>query len=83
MRSAIRSVFLAATGLALVACSGGAPAAAPTTGWAVDIALRHAMQERRHGVLVTQTGFSTYTVAVSRDVPYGDTREQRRWASMT
>ncbi|QCO99908.1 hypothetical protein FCN77_22060 [Arthrobacter sp. 24S4-2] len=49
---------------------------------AVDIALRHAMQERRHGVLVTQTGFSTYTVAVSRDVPYGETREQRQWASM-
>lgn len=40
------------------------------------------MQERRHGVLVTQTGFSRYTVAVSRDVPYGETRELRQWASM-
>ncbi|MEK0156615.1 hypothetical protein [Arthrobacter oryzae] len=48
---------------------------------AVDIALRHAMQEQHHGVLVTQTGFSTYTVAVSRDVPYGETRELRQWAS--
>jgi hypothetical protein len=49
---------------------------------AVDIALRHAMQERRHGVLVTQTGYSSYTVAVSRDVPYGETRERRQWSSL-
>ncbi|MBT2596861.1 hypothetical protein [Arthrobacter sp. ISL-72] len=49
---------------------------------AVDIARRYAMQERRHGILVTQTGFSTYTVAVSREVPFGETRELRQWADM-
>jgi hypothetical protein len=48
---------------------------------AVDIALRHAMRERRHGVLVTQIDYSCYTVAVSRDVPYGETRERRQWSS--
>lgn len=49
---------------------------------AVDIALRHAMQERRHGVLVTQTGYTTYTVAVSREVPYGETHELRQWSAL-
>jgi hypothetical protein len=35
------------------------------------------MQERRHGILVTQHGYTSYTVAVSRDVPYGQTHERR------
>jgi hypothetical protein len=44
---------------------------------AVEIAREHAKKERRHGVLVTQHGYTSYTVAVSGDVPYGLTREQR------
>jgi hypothetical protein len=44
---------------------------------AVEIARGHAMKERRHGILVTQHGYSSYTVAVSRDVPYGQTHERR------
>jgi hypothetical protein len=44
---------------------------------AVEIARTHAMQERRHGILVTQHGYTSYTVAVSRDVPYGQTHERR------
>ena len=44
---------------------------------AVDIARRHAMKERRHGILVTQHDFTRYTVAVSRDVPFGQTHERR------
>lgn len=44
---------------------------------AVDIARKQAMQECRHGILVTQRGYTSYTVAVSRDVPYGQTHERR------
>ncbi len=44
---------------------------------AVDIVRARAMQERRHGILVTRHDFATYTVAVSRDVPYGETLERR------
>ena len=45
---------------------------------AVDIAREHAMTEGRHGILVTQHGYTRYTVAVSRDVPYGQTHERRQ-----
>ncbi|MCU1515827.1 MAG: hypothetical protein JWQ75_548 [Pseudarthrobacter sp.] len=44
---------------------------------AVEIACEHAMKEGRHGILVTQHGYTSYTVAVSRDVPYGQTHEHR------
>lgn len=44
---------------------------------AVEIARGHAMKEGRHGILVTQRNYTTYTVAVSRDVPYGQTHEWR------
>jgi dissimilatory sulfite reductase (desulfoviridin) alpha/beta subunit len=44
---------------------------------AVEIAREHAVKERRHGVLVTQHGFTRYTVAISRDVPFGQTLERR------
>ncbi|QCB96805.1 hypothetical protein E5206_07550 [Arthrobacter sp. PAMC25564] len=44
---------------------------------AVGIARENAMKERRHGILVTQHGYTSYTVAVSRDVPYGQTHERR------
>ncbi|WP_427004135.1 hypothetical protein [Pseudarthrobacter sp. H2] len=45
---------------------------------AVEIAREHALKECRHGILVTQHGYTSYTVAVSRDVPYGQTYEQRQ-----
>ncbi|MET3175352.1 hypothetical protein [Arthrobacter sp. UYCu721] len=44
---------------------------------AVEMAREHAMQESRHGILVTQCSYTNYTVAVSRDVPYGQTHERR------
>lgn len=44
---------------------------------AVGIAREHAMKERSHGILVTQHGYTSYTVAVSRDVPFGQTHERR------
>ncbi|WP_427019213.1 hypothetical protein ACQCSX_20960 (plasmid) [Pseudarthrobacter sp. P1] len=34
------------------------------------------MQERRHGILATWHNHTTNTVAVSRDVPYGETHER-------
>lgn len=43
---------------------------------AVDIARTRAMQDRRHGILVTRHNHTSYTVAVSRDVPYGQTHER-------
>jgi hypothetical protein len=44
---------------------------------AVEIAREHAVREHSHGILVTQHGFTRYTVAISRDVPYGQTHERR------
>lgn len=44
---------------------------------AVEIAREQAMRESRHGILVTQHAYTSYTVAVSRDVPYGQTHERR------
>jgi len=41
------------------------------------MAREQAMQEGRHGILVTQHGYTSYTVAVSRDVPFGQTLEHR------
>jgi hypothetical protein len=43
---------------------------------AVEIAREHAMKECRRGILVTQHGYTNYTVAVSRDVPYGQAHER-------
>ncbi|MCO4252065.1 hypothetical protein [Pseudarthrobacter raffinosi] len=50
---------------------------------AVETVRRHAMRERRNGIMVTQHSFTHYTVAISREVPYGQTREQRAWDSET
>jgi len=33
------------------------------------------------GVMVTQHDYSTYSVTISPNVPYGETREQRQWTS--
>ena len=43
---------------------------------AVDAALEHALKDGRHGILVTRHGHTTYTVAVSAEVPYGQTMER-------
>lgn len=43
---------------------------------AVDAALLHAMKEARHGILVTRHGHTTFTVAISARVPYGQTLEE-------
>jgi hypothetical protein len=47
---------------------------------AVEIARTCAM-DHRHGIWVTQHGFTSYTVAVSQDVPYGLIRERRNWSA--
>jgi hypothetical protein len=43
---------------------------------AVELARQRAVEEGRHGVLVTRHGPASFTVAVSADVPYGITRER-------
>ena len=43
---------------------------------AVGVARSRAMQERRHGVLVTRHSHTLFTVAVSAEVPYGLTVER-------
>jgi photosystem II stability/assembly factor-like uncharacterized protein len=43
---------------------------------AVELAQQHAMREGKHGVLVTRHGPSSFTVAVSGDVPFGITQER-------
>lgn len=44
---------------------------------AEEIARRRALQEGRCGILVTRHGYTSFTVAVSRDVPYGLTQERQ------
>jgi hypothetical protein len=44
---------------------------------AVEQARQHAMEEGRHGILVTRHGHTTFTVAVSEDVPFGQTQERQ------
>ena len=46
---------------------------------AEQIAREHAMQHGLHGVLVTQHGYTSFTVTLSPDVPYGLTRLRREW----
>jgi hypothetical protein len=43
---------------------------------AVDEARKHAIQEGRHGILVTRHGHTTFTVGVNAKVPYGQTLEE-------
>jgi hypothetical protein len=44
---------------------------------AVEQARQHAMEGGRHGILVTRHGHTTFTVAVSEDVPFGQTQERQ------
>lgn len=46
---------------------------------AVDAAREEAIKHGRHGILVTQHGYSSFTVAVSPEVPFGLTAEKREW----
>ncbi|SEJ77983.1 hypothetical protein SAMN04487917_11353 [Arthrobacter sp. yr096] len=39
---------------------------------AVDAAIQYPIREGRHGILVTRTGYTTFTVVISGRVPYGD-----------
>ncbi|WAH98228.1 hypothetical protein [Arthrobacter sp. MMS18-M83] len=43
---------------------------------AVDLALEYAMKAGQYGILVTRHGHSTFTVAVSAEVPFRQTREE-------
>lgn len=43
---------------------------------AVEAALQYATKEGMHGILVTRHGHTTFTVAVSGKVPYGQTWEE-------
>lgn len=44
---------------------------------AVEQARQHAMEEGTSGILVTRLGHTTFTVAVSGDVPFGQTHERQ------
>jgi hypothetical protein len=44
---------------------------------AVNKAIAHAVKVGRHGVLVTQHSYTYYTVALTKDVPYGQIQERR------
>ncbi|PVZ54056.1 hypothetical protein [Arthrobacter sp. H-02-3] len=48
---------------------------------ALDVALEHAMKDGRFGILVTRHGHTRFTVALSADVPYGQTMEENGPAS--
>lgn len=42
---------------------------------AVELARRHAIQDGRHGIMVTRLGPGSFTVALSAEVPFGVTHE--------
>ncbi|HSU47663.1 MAG TPA: hypothetical protein VLJ40_12185 [Arthrobacter sp.] len=46
---------------------------------AVAAAKAHALDGKRHGILVTRHGVDKFTVALSDAVPFGLTREQQAW----
>jgi hypothetical protein len=45
---------------------------------AVELARQQAMEEHRHGILVTRLGTASFTVTLSDEVPYGTTQESCR-----
>lgn len=47
------------------------------------VAQNHAMQERDHGILVTRYNPTTYTVALSREVPFGQTHEHQQASDLS
>jgi hypothetical protein len=46
---------------------------------AVAAAKAHALDGKRHGILVTRHGAGTFTVDLSETVPFGLTRECQAW----
>ncbi len=46
---------------------------------AVSAAKAEALIERRRDILVTRHGFESFSVALSDDVPFGETREHQDW----
>ena len=46
---------------------------------AVDIVCQRAKQMGRHGVMVTRHNYTSFTVAISEVVPYGQTQERQQW----
>jgi len=46
---------------------------------ALAAARDEAIQEGQGGLLLTRSGPAQYTIAVSSDVPYGQTKEQDNW----
>jgi hypothetical protein len=44
---------------------------------AVEAARLHAMQDGKYGILVTRHDNTTFTVAISATVPYGETWERQ------
>lgn len=48
---------------------------------AVEKARQAAIRGGKHGVLVTQHDYWSYTVSISSEVPFGITREQRNTLS--
>lgn len=46
---------------------------------AISIARATAMNEGRRGILVTRFGFDSFSVALSNEVPFGETREYQDW----
>ena len=49
---------------------------------ALDAALAQAVGEGRRGLLVTRHGPDRYTVIVTSEVPYGQTREHDSWTRL-
>ncbi len=43
---------------------------------AADMARQQAVHEGQNGVLVTRHGYTSFTVAISPDVPFGQTHER-------
>jgi hypothetical protein len=50
---------------------------------AVELAQAEAIWQGRRGILVTQLGFTSYTVGISSEVPYGQTHERRQRSPQT
>lgn len=46
---------------------------------AEKMARERAQQEGRCGILITQHHYTSFTVALCEDVPFGQTREKREW----
>jgi hypothetical protein len=44
---------------------------------AIDLVRLEAIEDGRHGILVTQHSYTEFTVTISEKVPYGETREAR------